>query len=839
MADFKVYNPLTNIIQKITNIEGGKKDNLISDDQYGLFLPLTGGQMSGAIIQPLTPENLFDVVNKDYVDLKIKEMNINDATNLKKGIITLCGDLSGKADQPVIARGAVTNEKFAPCSQSKCLKGSSEASYQVEDLRLGTGFKLDKNTINLDMATIDDQLPLATPITKGILQLSGDLSGTSDSPKVSAKAITNDKLANLSGPAMIKGSGSNNVDPIDIILGDGLVMVDDKLNIDLKQVVTLPIPVSQGGTGYTSFKNNGYLKGEGDIISVVENIPVSNIVGAVTGVNGVLPNKDGNVTVVLGNVTTGMLSELPKQPQNNGSIFVVSGDVEPLNNGKSFVSDGSKWNEMFFNLNTTDSRYLLKSGDTLEGSLSVPKGITISISDLPKQDTDTSNKRYVDNQIKALNLSDATPTTKGILRLSGDLSGTSDSPTVKNSAITNVKLANMTNVSQIKGSLGSSKAVVDIGVGTGLKMDNSKLMVDSTSLATMFLPLNGGSMNGAISQPFPPVNPDDLSNKTYVDNQVNLMATQDATSSIKGKLRLSGDLSGTSNNPKVANFSITNAKLANMSNTSQLKGSSSTSSTTIDINIGNSLCMDNNTLNSPVSFFTGNNPNTLAPEDRPGKSNVVYVGSDGSLWIWSGSVLALAPKAQSSGSISFAAPGKQYFRGPGALNVLKSNTVYSIQPSSVLSSPITLTDFNIFVPNGSKIKVNYTLNFQNSEQIAPSFGWSGIHQTLDFFQASIIGFFGASSSFSTIYQVNSTLNQTGGADLYTLATINASNSPLSSTPNLKGINGEAIPVHIVAYYENNSGSLTTLAILFNRDVKTSTDQGTIQIVGGVVDYTFY
>ncbi|CCV01990.1 hypothetical protein IIV22A_146L [Invertebrate iridescent virus 22] len=830
MADFKVYNPLTHIINRINNME--KETNTNDKDKNnqlgGDFLPLTGGTMLGSITQPISPSNSFDLVNKDYVDKKI---NVGDATESQKGILCLKGDLTGNANFPEIANGVITNAKLAPCSQFKNLKGSSESSTEVEDLILGSGFTMNGKVLSIDS---NSKLPFASPTTKGILQLSGDLSGNANNPLISNKAITNLKLANLTDSGMLKGSSSNSVEPTDIELGNGLIMNNSKLDIDLTQIVTLPIPVNQGGTGHTSF-TNGYLKGNDNSISVINTIPVDDIVGAVSSVNGVFPNKEGNVNVIMGNVTTGILSDLPSQPQSNGSMFVVSGDPQALHNGRTFVSDGDSWNEITFNLTTTDARYLLKGGDTLEGNLTVPAGTSILISDLPKQDNDSTNKKYVDDQIKALNILDATSSNKGILKLSGDLSGNADIPVIKNGVISNVKLTNMTDVSQIKGSLNNSKAVVDIGIGNGLKMDNSKLVVDTNSLSNVFLPLTGGQMFGTVTQPFSPVNLDDLTNKSYVDTQVNSVATPDASNTIKGKIQLNGDLTGTSSSPRINNLAITNAKMANMSGVSQLKGSSSNNSTVTDINVGHGLSVEDNTLYGSVSFFSGNNPNLNPPENRPTKNDVIYIGSDGSLWIWSGTL---------SNPTLPAAPGSQYSRGPGALNVIKSQSVYTILPTAILSLPITLTDFNIQVPSGSKVKLSYTLNFQNSGKGAPSFGWSGIHQTLDFFQASIIGFFGTSnttSSFSTIYQVNKSLTppQTGGADLYALAPINASNTLLASTLNLnEGLGGQAIPVHIIAYYENNSGSLTTLGLLFNRDLKTTTGN-TIQIAGGIVDYTFY
>lgn len=55
------------------------------------------------------------------------------------------------------------------------------------------------------------------------------------------------------------------------------------------------------------------------------------------------------------------------------------------------------------------------------------------------------------------------------------LSGTADLPIVAPLAITNTKLANMTGLSQLKGSNGLSTQVTDILLGTGLSISGSTL----------------------------------------------------------------------------------------------------------------------------------------------------------------------------------------------------------------------------------------------------------------------------------------------------------------------------------------------------------------------------
>jgi hypothetical protein len=218
-------------------------------------------------------------------------------------------------------------------------------------------------------------------------------------------------------------------------------------------------------------------------------------------------------------------------------------------------------------------------------------------------------------------------------------------------------------------------------------MTGTTLNVNTTALSSTFLPLAGGVMSGAISQPVAPVAANDLANKAYVDASV----APDATSLIKGKVQLAGDLSGTAAAPSVANLAITNAKLANLSGTSQLKGSSSTSSAATNIILGAGLSMTGTTLSATANV----------------------------------------------------------------LNVVSSTTVYTILGTIPNSSPISLTDYTVNVNPGQSVKINYSWNFQSAgggSAYAPSFGWSGTSVT-DLFQAHIPYIFNATFPYcTTIFQ---------------------------------------------------------------------------------------
>jgi arginase family enzyme len=217
-------------------------------------------------------------------------------------------------------------------------------------------------------------------------------------------------------------------------------------------------------------------------------------------------------------------------------------------------------------------------------------------------------------QISVGSTPDATTMVKGKVQLAGDLGGvgtTSATPLISNNAISNAKLANLTTTSQLKGSSSLSVAAADISLGTNLTISGSILDVNTSSLSGSFLPLTGGTMSGLINQPIAPLNPGDLTNKSYVDG----LTTPDATTIVKGKVQLAGDLTGTAAMPTIANLSVstgklgdnavTNLKLANMSFSSQLKGSGSGGPTIADISLGSNLTMTGSTLDVNTSSLSG------------------------------------------------------------------------------------------------------------------------------------------------------------------------------------------------------------------------------------------
>lgn len=192
---------------------------------------------------------------------------------------------------------------------------------------------------------------------------------------IASNTITSDKIS-FSATQRLLGSNSLTTTGQDIQLGPGLT-------------------ISSAG-----ILNVGATAGSIPASSISPNV--------VTSVNGVSPTN-GNVTVLISNVTTGTLASLPPvgPPQINGNIYIVSGDPTPSNNGETFIystTPTNAWLQVTPNLATTDARYLQLSGGTMTGpitsqNISVPTGSTITLVDPPATSTSAANKAYVDAKV--------------------------------------------------------------------------------------------------------------------------------------------------------------------------------------------------------------------------------------------------------------------------------------------------------------------------------------------------------------------------------------------------------------------------------------------------------
>ncbi|MFN6072714.1 MAG: hypothetical protein ACK489_10610, partial [Bacteroidota bacterium] len=373
-----------------------------------------------------------------------------------------------------------------------------------------------------------------TSIAKGITAVDtakwNSIVGLSGTDDIANLAITDAKISGIAGSKVtgdIAGNAAN---------------------------VTGTVAVGNGGTGANSL--TGYVKGNGSsAMTAVSSIPVADVTGAVKKVNGTLPDSSGEVTILFGRVTTGNYAGLPTSGGVNGDIYIVSGDVvNTSNNGRTFIKDDISWNEISLNIAATDARYLRLGGGTMEGSLNFPTGKTLILTDAPTGSTDAANKGYVDAKISS-EVPNASDTTIGKIQLAGDLGGTASSPTVPGLALK----APINNPAFTGTVTGITKAMVDLG-----NVDNTSDVnkpVSSATQTALDLKENASNKSDATLGTSTILYPTQNAVKTYVDLQV-ASGAPDATSSVKGKIQLAGDLGGTAALPSIKTSAITTSKLA-------------------------------------------------------------------------------------------------------------------------------------------------------------------------------------------------------------------------------------------------------------------------------------
>ncbi|MCL5247098.1 hypothetical protein M4I21_14850 [Cellulophaga sp. 20_2_10] len=129
---------------------------------------------------------------------------------------------------------------------------------------------------------------------------------------------------------------------------------------------------------------------------------VTTLPNIVRSVNGVNPQANGNVAVILSSVSTGMESARPATGVDS-DIYIVSGEVAPNTdrNGVAFIyDDPTGWQEVTTDLSTNDARYVNIIGDAMTGPLTMGGNAVTSIAN-PVNAQDATPKSYVDAQIIA------------------------------------------------------------------------------------------------------------------------------------------------------------------------------------------------------------------------------------------------------------------------------------------------------------------------------------------------------------------------------------------------------------------------------------------------------
>jgi hypothetical protein len=321
--------------------------------------------------------------------------------------------------------------------------------------------------------------------------------------------------------------------------------------------------------------------------------------------------------------------------------------------------------------------------------------------------TQNAVKTYVDSQV-ALGAPDATSSEKGKLQLAGDLAGSASSPTVPGLALK----APINNPSFTGTVTGVTKAMVDLG-----NVDNTSDMnkpVSSVAQTALDLKENASNKSDASLGTSTILYPTQNAVKTYVDSQVAL-GTPDATSSVKGKLQLAGDLDGTAALPSIKTSAITTAKLAADAVTSAkiadgeiVNADISTSAAIADSKLA-TIATANKVSNSATTATNANTASAIVARDASGDFSAGTITATGFSGPLSGNastatLAATATKLAATKNINGTA-----FDGSSDITViadagtLSGTSLKSTVVSSSLTSVGTLTNLTVTNPIAGSI----------------------------------------------------------------------------------------------------------------------------------------
>jgi hypothetical protein len=465
----------------------------------------------------------------------------------------------------------------------------------------------------------------ATTQSKGKIQLAGDLSGTAASPTVPGLALKAN-VADVSASLALKANAAD----VSSALALKANAADVSSSLALKENL--------------SNKSTNTSLGTSDIL-----YPTQNAVKAYVDAQVASGTIADATTQSKGKIQlAGDLSGTAASPTVPGLALKANvADVSASLALKANAADVSSSLALKANAADVSSSLALK-----ENLSNKSTNTSLGTSDI-LYPTQNAVKAYVDAQVASGTIADATTQSKGKIQLAGDLSGTAALPAVASGAITTSKLADgavstsklaagsvstttladasvtdakvvTVSASKITGNISGNAAnvtgvVAIINGGTGSmttagartnlglgNVDNTSDVNKPISTATQAAldlkeNLSNKSTNTSLGTSdilYPTQN----AVKAYVDAGVASATIPDATTQLKGKIQLAGDLSGTAAVPEVTSGAITTSKLADGAvSTSKLAAGSVSTTTLADASV-----TDAKVVTVSASKITGN-----------------------------------------------------------------------------------------------------------------------------------------------------------------------------------------------------------------------------------------
>jgi hypothetical protein len=546
---------------------------------------------------------LFPTQNavKTYVDAQVASATIADADATTKGKIKLSGDLGGTADSPTVPGLANKENTIAVGTITDYYRG--DKTWQVLD-KSAVGLGNINNTSDLNKP-ISSATQTALDLKENIANKSGDIYGDANSttkyPTVKAikdyvdtlnaaagvadGSITSTKIADgtimnidVNANAAIAYSKLNlnnsivTTDIIDTAVSTSKIANTAVTTTKIADANVTPAKIAAGNNNTVLVTDNTGAVAWIDATAFGAVADLTTIDGAGTTASPFVVKDLGIITAKLANgaVTTAKLADDAVETAKIKDINVTTAKLAPNAVTTSKISDANVTNAKLDKVNIPLSGFGAAIADVDLGSNKLTNVTN------PSSAQDAATKSYVDTATSSITtLTDGKIYVGNATNEATQVTPTGD-VTITNTGVTAIGTGKVVTTMLAADAVTSAK-IIDgtIVVGdladdavetakiknanvTNAKLDKTNIPLSGFGAATADVDLGSNKLTGVAN----PTAAQDAATKSYVDSQIST-GVVDATTTVKGKVQLAGDLTGTAAEPVVAAGKITTAKLAN------------------------------------------------------------------------------------------------------------------------------------------------------------------------------------------------------------------------------------------------------------------------------------